>query len=279
MHSIEVTVDLGDEQTNQSDQTSDYDGSQNAISESNAVGCINPAYEVESNEVVLAQDGMQENATSKEVEHELDRLSDMLEKEERKSFTENASNASGVEDEEGVVQKLYPSLHTYENEAGLNDNHDHEYENTFWCGQSGDNGHANEFETSNDENQDRESGEFIAESTKPYDQSTMKDGISSRSYENIVDVLDEEPDIDYNDKQVRFAAVVLDSEENKFEPLKDKGDENTTEAEENEDDQTHEDNRENDSGLEYQQDENSTLPEVNETPFEDVALEEEVTAF
>lgn len=38
--------------------------------------------------------------------------------------------------------------------------------------------------------------------------------------EQTDDLLDEEPDVDYNDKQVRFSTVVLDTEKNKFEPIK-----------------------------------------------------------
>lgn len=76
---------------------------------------------------------------------------------------------------------------------------------------------------------DEESGELIissdekrkASSSSPsnhgYANGTITADVNS---DQTDDLLDEEPDVDYNDKQVRFASVVLDTEENKFEPIK-----------------------------------------------------------
>ena len=76
---------------------------------------------------------------------------------------------------------------------------------------------------------DEESGELIMsskEKQKSSNSSPSNHGYISETItadvnsEQTDDLLDEEPDVDYNDKQVRFSTVVLDTENNKFEPIK-----------------------------------------------------------
>ena len=76
---------------------------------------------------------------------------------------------------------------------------------------------------------EEESGELIIsskEKQKSSNSSPSNHGYISETItadvnsEQTDDLLDEEPDVDYNDKHVRFSTVVLDTEKNKFEPIK-----------------------------------------------------------
>lgn len=73
---------------------------------------------------------------------------------------------------------------------------------------------SGELITSSDE---RNKSSYASPSNHVYINGTIT---TDAKYEQADDLLDEEPDVDYNDKQVRFSTVVLDTEENKFEPIK-----------------------------------------------------------
>ncbi|XP_071136965.1 protocadherin Fat 3-like [Mytilus edulis] len=307
MVSIEVTVELGEER----ERTSDYDSSQNsneqAISESNALGTINPAFQNDTETLDMTE--VNAISTTDEAEQQLNQLNELLNMEENKaSLTEyhiedtvtdskdvknldedndpNVSNGSGPDlyppkadyisinnirsENEQLNENEYLAVHEEIKDA-LNDSSSlpqADYEN---------NANETPIEGNNDQVLDQESGEFIMSPDKvddpDIDYNTSK---VTQSDENSVDVQDEEPDIDYNEKQVRFSTVVLDSEENKFEPLKaDVDDQSDVLSNENE---TPEDSVDG----EEQTTENETInfeTDLNENDKSSLLSEEETTAF
>lgn len=307
MVSIEVTVELGEER----ERTSDYDSSQNsneqAISESNALGTINPAFQNDTETLDMTE--VNAISTTDEAEQQLNQLNELLNMEENKaSLTEyhiedtvtDSKDVKNLDEDNdpnvsnGTGPDLYPPKADYisinkirsENEQ-LNENEYlavHEEINDALNESSGlpqadyeNNANETPIGGNNDQVLDQESGEFIMSPDKvddpDIDYNTSK---VTQSDENSVDVQDEEPDIDYNEKQVRFSTVVLDSEENKFEPLKaDVDDQSDVLSNENE---TPEDSVDG----EEQTTENETInfeTDLNENDKSSLLSEEETTAF
>ncbi|XP_063404585.1 cadherin EGF LAG seven-pass G-type receptor 1-like [Mytilus trossulus] len=307
MQSIEVTVDLGEER----ERTSDYDSSQNsneqAISESNALGTINPAFQNDTETLDMPE--INAISTTDEAEQQLNQLNELLNMEENKgsiqdyqiedTVTDSKDVKNGDEDNAPHVSNdtgsdLYPPKADYTNSNNTRSENEQMDENQYLpvneeiedaLNESSDLPQADyeniENETpiggNNDQVLDQESGEFIMTSDKvddpdiDYNTSKVK-----HSDENSDDVHDEEPDIDYNEKQVRFSTVVLDSEENKFEPLKtDVDDQSDVLSNENE---TPEDSVDG----EDQTTENETINDLTDISENDKSLllsEEETTAF
>ncbi|CAC5413658.1 unnamed protein product [Mytilus coruscus] len=254
MQSIEVAVDLEEERI----QTSDYDSSQNsneqAMSESSAVGTINPAFQNETE--TLNMSAINVLSTTDEAEQHLNQLNDLLNMEENQVPNADYEIVDAVTDHQGVknpddqnaahvsngtAQELFSpkATSTYGNKIGsehelLNPKQTRVTVNGEVKDDLNESSGESEVDYENSENEnkkvlegnkgrelDQESEEFIMSSKKTKETNiNYSTTMDKHSYEHIDDVLDEEPDIDYNDKQVRFSTVVLDSEENKLEPLK-----------------------------------------------------------
>ncbi|CAG2195124.1 unnamed protein product [Mytilus edulis] len=305
--SIEVTVELGEEL----EKTSDYDGSQNsneqAISESNALGTINPAFQNDTETLDMTE--ISAISTTDEAEQQLNQLNELLNMEENKaSITDyhiedtvtDSKDGKNVDDDNAphvsndTGSDLYPPKADYTNINNLRSENEQLNENEYLAvnedikdelnessGLPQADYENNENETpiggNNDQVLDQESGEFIMSPDKvddpDIDYNTSK---VTHSDENCVDVQDEEPDIDYNEKQVRFSTVVLDSEENKFEPLKtDVDDQSDVLSNENE---TPDDSVDGEEGTTENETIND-LTDINENDKSLLLSEEETTAF
>ncbi|CAC5413660.1 unnamed protein product [Mytilus coruscus] len=307
MQSIEVTVVLGEER----ERTSDYDGSQNsneqAISESNAMGSINPAFQNDTETIDMTE--VNALSTTDEAERQLSQLNDLLNMEENKGSdsdyhivdtvtdskdVQNLDNENAQHVSNGTGSDFYPLKADYtninkircENEQ-LNENEyltvDKEVNDTLnessGLPQADYENSENEIpkEGNNDHVLDQESGEFIMTPDKTEDPDIdYNTAEAEHSDENNIDVLDEEPDIDYNEKQVRFSTVVLDSEENKFEPLKsDVDDQNDVLSNENETPEYSVDGEEQATEIETIND----VTDINQDDTSMLLAEEETTAF
>ncbi|XP_076077441.1 cadherin EGF LAG seven-pass G-type receptor fmi-1-like [Mytilus galloprovincialis] len=305
--SIEVTVELGEEL----EKTSDYDGSQNsneqAISESNALGTINPAFQNDTETLDMTE--ISAISTTDEAEQQLNQLNELLNMEENKaSITDyhiedtvtDSKGGKNVDDDNAphvsndTGSDLYPPKADYTNINNLRSENEQLNENEYLAVNEDIKDELNEssglpqadYENNENETQiggnndhvlDQESGEFIMSPDKvddpDIDYNTSK---VTHSDENSVDVQDEEPDIDYNEKQVRFSTVVLDSEENKFEPLKtDVDDQSDVLSNENETPDDSVDGEEETTENETINDET----DINESDKSLLLAEEETTAF
>ncbi|XP_052089264.1 uncharacterized protein LOC127726006 [Mytilus californianus] len=238
--SIEVTVELGEER----EKTSDYDGSQNsneqAISESNALGSINPAFQNDNETIDMTE--INALSTTDEAERQLSQLNDLLNMEENKApasdyhivdTVTDSKDVQNLDDENaqhvsnGTGPGLYPPKADYidinkiksENEQ-LNENEyltvNEEVKDTLnessGFPQAEYKNSENEIpiEENNDQVLDQESGEFIMSLDKTEDQDIDYNTAKVEHIdENSVDVLDEEPDIDYNEKQNKLNGSVI----------------------------------------------------------------------
>ncbi|CAG2255168.1 unnamed protein product [Mytilus edulis] len=285
MQSIEVAVELGEERI----QTSDYDSSQNStetgISESNALGTINPAFQNDTETLDMSET----NAFSTTDEWNYSLINTVSDSKDIRTLMKIMPYMIPMK----LAQISYPPKADYTNINNLRSESEQLNENKYLAvneeikdelTESSGLPQADyeniENETpiggNNDQVLDQESGEFIMSPDKvddpDIDYNTSK---VTHSDENSVDVQDEEPDIDYNEKQVRFSTVVLDSEENKFEPLK-------TDVDDQSDVLSNENETPDDSVDGEETTENETindLTDINENDKSLLLSEEETTAF